>query len=121
MKGTYLKSLPEIMKENANKVLPTKISIKLAKLNVEVEKNINIYQTVLEKIIDECAEKDENNKPKITEDGIITLLKDKISVWQEKYNTLENEDFEFTVHFTEDEINELTLTPAQAAAMINLI
>lgn len=121
MKGTYLKVLPEVLKENANKALPTKISIKLAKLNFEVEKNMSIYKTVLEKIIDECAEKDEAGKPKITDDGVITLIEDKIPVWKEQYGALEDEEFDFETRFTEEELNELSLTAIQAAAMISLV
>jgi len=83
MKGSYLKIMPEIMQANANKILPTKLSIKIAKLNIETETNISIYKSVLNNIIDECAEKDKLGVPKIDNDGIITLKEDKVNSWMD--------------------------------------
>lgn len=120
MKGTYLKILPEILQNNANKVLPTKLSIKIAKLNLEVEKNLKIYKEVITKLLERYAVK-ENGKPKIEKDGTVVLISGVEDKWNKEYNELENEDFEFNVHFTEDELNDLILTPIQASALIELI
>ena len=120
MKGTYLKILPEILQNNANKVLPTKLSIKIAKLNLEVEKNLKIYKEVITKLLERYATK-ENGKPKIEKDGTVVLINGVEDKWNKEYNELENEDFEFNVHFTEDELNDLVLTPIQASALMELI
>lgn len=120
MKGTYLKILPEILQNNADKTLPTKLSIKMAKLNAEVDENIKIYKEVLSKLLDQYAEK-EDGKPKIDNDGTVTLIKGMKDKWTKDYTELETEEFKFNTVFTEDELENLTLTPLQASAMMELV
>lgn len=121
MKGYYLKTIPEILKNNANIIFPTKLSLKIAKFNKEAEDNISMYRMVLDKLINEYVEKDENNKPLIKEDGTATLKDDCIEKWNKEYNVLENSEFEFKTKFTMDDLDLMKLTPVQASTMLNLI
>lgn len=121
MKGYYLKTIPEILKNNANIIFPTKLSLKIAKFNKEAEDNISMYRMVLDKLINEYVEKDENNKPLIKEDGTAILKDDCIEKWNKEYNDLENSEFEFKTKFTMDDLDLMKLTPVQASTMLNLI
>ena len=121
MKGTYLTVIPDILKANASEPLPTKVSIKLAKLNKELEDNLSIYKTVLNQLVENYVQKDKAGVPLIEDDGTVTLKSDCTDKWKKEYNDLENSEFEFKISFTEDELNLMKLTPLQASVMMTLI
>lgn len=121
MKSAYLTLMPDILKSNSSEPFPTKLSIKIAKLNKELEDNLSIYRTVLNKLVDNYVKKDENGKPMIDEDGTVTLKEDCAEQWRKEYGDLENSEFEFKTTFTEDELSLMKLTPVQAATMMELV
>ena len=121
VKGKDLKTLQQALNNNYNIPFDTKLSIKLARLKSELSSNTKIYDEVVKKLINECAELDENNEPKLNEQGNIILKNDKINKWSEGWRILQDEEFSFAITFTMDELDNMKLTPAGAEVFLNLI
>lgn len=121
MKGIYLSVLPDILETNANSVLPTALSIKIAKFNNEVTENSKIYKEVLNRLVENYVEKDEDGNLKIDSQGNAKLKENYRAEWDKEYRELENQEFEFKTKFTLDELEKLELTPIQASAMLTLV
>lgn len=75
--------------------LPAKLGYKLVRIFDEVDKCAKTYAEMLSAIINDCARKDENGNPILTENGTqVALLEDKIQECGERMtelNTLEVE------------------------------
>ena len=121
MRAVDLKNLNDLIIANWELQLPTSLSIKLARLKTKTSEHIEVYKEVLNKLINECVEKDENGNPKIDAEGNLTLLPDKATLWQKGVTELELEDFLIDINFTEEELNQLTLSPSQANTMLLLV
>ena len=92
-----------------NTTLPIKVGYKLAKLAALCQKEMDIYQSQLNKIIQEYGARDENGQLIQTENGDgIKIKDDKIQECQEKLNELST---------LEIEINE---SPISIEALENL-
>ena len=77
--------------------LPIKLGYRLAKLAAQCQKEIDIYQSQLQKLIQEYGARDEKNELVPTEDGQgIKIKEDKIQECQEKINELISLDVEIS-------------------------
>lgn len=121
MLGVDLQLLIGLLKNNSSTVLPTALSIKLARFKREVDANLDIYREVLTKLVNNCAQMNDNGTPIIDENGNILLKPEKQQEWQEHYSDLENTKLNVSITFTNDEIEKLKLTPAEAEVMLKLI
>ena len=120
MKAVDIKNLQEILKANANTYFDTKLSLKLAKLKLEVDNKIKIYNDVVSRLLNECAVLKDDGKYNVDEDGNLELKPDKKEMWETEITKIENMDLDILETFTDDEINQLKITPAQASTVLLL-
>lgn len=76
---TNIISLKELYPKLKASKLPAKLAYKLVRIFDEVDKQAQIYANMFSEIINDCAQKDENGNPILTENGTqVALLEDKI-------------------------------------------
>jgi len=84
-----IKNFNDIYEKIKNTTLPIKVGYSLAKLAACAQKEMDIYQSQLNKIIQEYGARDENDQLMQTEDGTgVKIQEDKIQECQEKLNEL---------------------------------
>lgn len=104
-----IKQFMDIYEKIKDTTLPIKVGYKLAKIAAECQKEMDIYQFQLNKIIQEYGARDENNQLIQTDNGNgIKIKEDKIQECQDKLNELST---------LEVEINE---TPISIESLDNL-
>lgn len=104
-----IKQFMDIYEKIKDTTLPIKVGYKLAKIAAECQKEMDIYQSQLNKIIQEYGARDENGQLVATENGDgIKIKEDKIQECQDKLNELST---------LEVEINE---TPISIESLDNL-
>jgi len=104
-----IKNFIDTYEKIKNTTLPIKVGYKLAKLAALCQKEMEIYQSQLNKIILEYGARDENDQLIQTDNGNgVKIKEDKIQECQEKLNELST---------LEVEINE---TPISIEALENL-
>lgn len=104
-----IKNFIDTYEKIKNTTLPIKVGYKLAKLAALCQKEMEIYQSQLNKIILEYGARDENDQLIQTDNGNgVKIKEDKIQECQEKLNELST---------LEIEINE---TPISIEALENL-
>lgn len=95
LKFFEIKRFVDIYEKIKNTTLPIKVGYKLAKLAVQCQKEMDIYQSQLNKIIQEYGARDENGQLIQTENGDgIKIKEDKIQECQEKLNELSTLEIE---------------------------
>lgn len=104
-----IKQFMDIYEKIKDTTLPIKVGYKLAKIAAECQKEMDIYQSQLNKIIQEYGARDENDQLIQTDNGTgIKIKEDKIQECQDKLNELST---------LEVEINE---TPISIESLDNL-
>lgn len=104
-----IKQFMDIYEKIKDTTLPIKVGYKLAKIAAECQKEMDIYQSQLNKIIQEYGARDENDQLIQTDNGTgIKIKEDKIQECQDKLNELST---------LEVEINE---TPISIELLDNL-
>lgn len=108
-------ALKELYPELKKAKIPAKLAYKLVRIFDEVDKQAQIYATMFSEIINDCAQKDENGNPILTENGTqVALLEDKIQECGERMTELNaltvEVDTKYTLTFEDlDQFEELTL------------
>ena len=116
-----LKDLKDVLDANGDTIFPSELSIKLAKLAKEVDSNIQIYTDIVNKLIKECVERKEDGTPvDIAEDGTLALIPDKVPLWHERIDELEKTNFAISTIITQDELEQLKITPKQAQTLMKI-
>ena len=101
IKMTDIVALKELYPKLKESKLPAKLAYKLVRIFDEVDKQAQIYATMFSEIINDCAQKDENGAPILTENGTqVVLLEDKIQECGERMMELNNLMIEFEVKYT---------------------
>lgn len=86
---TDIIALKELYPKLKASKLPAKLAYKLVRIFDEVDKQAQIYATMFSEIVNDCAQKDENGNPILTENGTqIALLEDKIQECGERMTEL---------------------------------
>ena len=119
MKPIDIKNIQDILKANADTYFDTKLSIKLAKLKLEIDNCIKIYNDVVTRLLNEFAIKEED-KYKLDDEGNIFIKDGKINEWTAEYKKLEETDFDIKITFTDEELDQIKMTPKQASSLILL-
>lgn len=84
-----IKQFTEIYDKIKDTTLPIKLGYRLAKLAAQAQKEMEIYQSQLQKLILDYGARDENGELVHTEDGQgIKIKEDKLEECQEKINEL---------------------------------
>lgn len=104
----------------AQKNLPVRISYAITKNIRKIEKELDFYFNEKSKLVEKYSEKDENGKTIVGENGLITIAKEHIEIWNKEHMDLLNIDVDIKVHM----INEIDLlntnidiTPADLLAI----
>lgn len=93
-----LKELYPRLKETK---MPVRLGYKLVRIFDEIDKCAAIYAQMLSDIINDCAQKDENGKPILTEDGTqVVLIEDKIHECGERMNELNTLSVDIETKYT---------------------
>lgn len=126
MKFTNKKLLESVLalRSIGNKELPIKISFILAKNISSIEKELEIYNTEREKLIQKYAIKDENNQIIVDPNNQIQIKEDSVSDWTKDIQELENIEIEVFIHkFNADSIlnSDLKITPAELVSINYMI
>ena len=118
MKLTNKKILNDIYMLNnlSNLELPVKVSYKIAKNIMNIEKELKVYNTQRQKLIDKYCLKDENNQNVIDENNNFTIDDKYLDKWNKKINELL--DIEVDIDILTFKIDELMydnykMTPSQ--------
>ena len=119
MKPIDIKNIQDILKANADTYFDTKLSIKLAKLKLEIDSCVKIYNDVVTRLLNEFAVK-EDNKYKFDDEGNVFIKEEKLSEWTTEYKKLEETDFDVKTTFSEEELDQVKMTPKQASSLILL-
>mgnify|MGYP005770769513 FL=1 len=99
-----------------NLELPVKVSYKIAKNIMNIEKELKVYNTQRQKLIDKYCLKDENNQNVIDENNNFTIDDKYLDKWNKKINELL--DIEVDIDILTFKIDELMydnykMTPSQ--------
>lgn len=119
MKPIDIKNIQDMLKANADIYFDTKLSIKLAKLKIEIDNCVKIYNDVVTRLLNEFAIK-EDDKYKLDDKGNIFIKEGKLNEWTTEYKKLEESDFDVKTTFTEEELDQIKMTPKQASSLILL-
>lgn len=114
MKLSNEKILTDITKlrEISKKELPIKASYAIAKNLKKIEDELEIYYKEREKLIDKYAEKDENGKIKVDNNGFI-IFKDKEG-WDKEIKELLAIENDIKIHtFSIDVLEGYNMSPAE--------
>ena len=118
MKLTNKKILNDIHMLNnlSNLELPVKVSYKIPKNIMNIEKELKVYNTQRQKLIDKYCLKDENNQNVIDENNNFTIDDKYLDKWNKKINELL--DIEVDIDILTFKIDELMydnykMTPSQ--------
>lgn len=112
---TDIVSLKELYPKLKASKLPAKLAYKMVRIFDEVDKQAQIYAKMFSEIVNDCAQKDENGNPILTENGTqVALLEDKIQecgARMAELNTLVVEiETKYTLSLDElDNFGDLTL------------
>ena len=103
--------------------LPLKTAYRLSKIANAIDSEIQFYHNKLQGIIAQYAEKDENGKTKLTEDGMNIKLR--AGVEEECYsaiNELQQLEIELPdIYFSIDDFANVELTPIEFSAIMPFV
>ena len=111
-----------ILMEIARKELPIKVSYAIAKNIAKIEKELEIYNSERQKILDKYCVKDENGKNKVDENNQLKIQEKYLKDWEKDIKELQNIDIEIDIHkFKLEELNEYKMTPSELIAIDYMI
>lgn len=102
-------------------VIPLKGAYKINKIKKNVNKEAEFYSDKFQEIVDKYAKKDEDGKPKFSEDGNQILIQDdKISECNDALEELQNLEVEIdNYNLTIDDLGEgVEITPDKLEALM---
>ncbi|MBC8630257.1 DUF1617 family protein [[Eubacterium] tenue] len=124
MKLTNKKILNDAMTIGAisNKELPVKVSYALAKNISKIEKELQIYNTERERLIEKYSVKDDDNKTVIDENNQIKIQDKYLEDWNKDIKELQEIEVEIDIHkFKLEELNGYNMTAAELMAIEYMI
>lgn len=111
-----------ILMEISRKELPIKVSYALAKNIVKIEKELEIYNSERQKLLDKYCVKDENGKNKVDENKNLKIQEEYLKDWERDIKELENIELEIDIHkFRLDELNGYNMSPSELIAIDYMI
>ena len=100
--------------EISQKQLPVKVSYAIAKNIAKLERELKIYNTEQEKLIEKYSIKDEKGKTIVSENNQINIQKDKLDDWNKDINELLEIENDIEIHkFFIDALDGYAMTPAE--------
>lgn len=111
-----------ILMDVARKELPIKVSYALAKNIAKIEKELEIYNSERQKLLDKYCVKDENGKNKVDENNQLKIEEEYLKDWEKDIKELQNIEVEMDIHkFKLEELNGYNMTPSELIAIDYMI
>lgn len=111
-----------ILMDVARKELPIKVSYALAKNIAKIEKELEIYNSERQKLLDKYCVKDENGKNKVDENNQLKIEEEYLKDWEKDIKELQNIEVEIDIHkFKLEELNGYNMTPSELIAIDYMI
>lgn len=111
-----------ILMEISRKELPIKVSYALAKNISKIEKELEIYNSERQKLIDKYCVKDENGENKVDENNQLKIQEEYLKDWEKGIKELQNIELEIDIHkFKLEELNGYNMTPSELIAIDYMI
>lgn len=106
----------------SRKELPVKVSYALAKNIAKIEKELEIYNSERQKLLDKYCVKDENGENKVYENNELKIQEEYLKDWNQDIKELQNIELEIDIHkFKIDELNGYNMTPSELIAIDYMI
>ena len=123
MKIIEIISYQDLYAKLKDRQMPVKIAYKLNKLNAQLATEVAFYQESVQKILNECAQKDEEGNYIPNEDQTGVMIKPELlEECYTKINELQNLKVPIPdITFALDELDCLGITPAELGCLIPLI
>lgn len=111
-----------ILMDISRKELPIKVSYALAKNIAKIEKELEIYNSERQKLLDKYCVKDENGQNKIDENNQLKIQEVYLKDWDQDIKELQNIELEIDIHkFKLEELNGYNMTPSELIAIDYMI
>lgn len=111
-----------ILMEISRKELPIKVSYALAKNIGKIEKELEIYNSERQKLLDKYCVKDENGQNKIDENNQLKIQEEYLKDWEHDITELQNIELEIDIHkFKITELNGYNMAPSELIAIDYMI
>jgi hypothetical protein len=108
----------KVFNQVAQMKISSKLAYKIMKLCKSVATEEEFYNNKRNEIINEYAVKDENGQIVVSDDGMISIMQDKIPVAEKALRELNEIDVDVPdIKFTLDELDELKLSVADMFAL----
>lgn len=111
-----------ILMDISRKELPIKVSYALAKNIAKIEKELEIYNSERQKLLDKYCVKAENGENKIDENNQLKIQEEYLKDWNQDIKELQNIELEIDIHkFKLEELNGYNMTPSELIAIDYMI
>lgn len=111
-----------ILMDISRKELPIKVSYALAKNISKIEKELEIYNSERQKLLDKYCIKDENGENKVDENNQLKIQEEYLKDWNQDIKELQNIELEIDIHkFKLEELNGYNMTPSELIAIDYMI
>lgn len=111
-----------ILMEISRKELPIKVSYALAKNISKIEKELEIYNSERQKLLDKYCIKDEHGENKVDENNQLKIQEEYLKDWNQDIKELQNIELEIDIHkFKLEELNGYNMTPSELIAIDYMI
>lgn len=122
MKLDDVEKLYPILTSIGEKELPIRLAYKFTKFISQIERDYNFYIEETKKIVYKYAEKNEQGEIIFSENGTITLQKEHVSDAEQSLKDLAEIEVETpSITFTLDELESLSITPADLQNLLPFI
>lgn len=103
-----------ILMEISRKELPIKVSYALAKNISKIEKELQIYNSERQKLLDKYCIKDENGENKVDENNQLKIQEEYLKDWERDIKELQNIELEIDIHkFKINELDGYNMSPSE--------
>lgn len=111
-----------ILMEVSRKELPIKVSYALAKNIAKIEKELEIYNSERQKLLDKYCIKDENGENKIDKNNQLKIQEEYLKDWERDIKELQNIELEIDIHkFKINKLDGYNMSPSELMAIDYMI
>lgn len=121
MKLSEIEKLYTTLKQLNEREMPIKISYKFSKIFSQISTDFEFYSKKIQEILSKYGEKDEKGNF-VVKDGMVPFQKDYVDLAMKELDELNSIDITLPEYqFSLEELEPLSLTPAQVSSLTNFI
>ena len=121
MKLSEIEKLYTTLKQLNEREMPIKISYKFSKIFSQISTDFEFYSKKIQEILSKYGEKDEEGNF-VIKDGMVPFQKDYVDLAMKELDELNSIDITLPEYqFSLEELESLSLTPAQVSSLTNFI